>query len=166
MTAAAQFSYELIQPSARRRRWELQQSGKVQAVLEVPAFRPGARATFGDRRWSIQRRGAIRAQHVVLDASSREQLACVRPGRRRRRLEAGELVAEWRRLPGAAGFGFVTAGGERLVSARLRAGLMRSRGKIVVSERVREHDAVVLALLAAYLLIRRGEEQTASETPP
>ena len=164
MTAAPQFSYELIQPSARRRRWELQQGGEVRAVLEVPAFRPGARATFGDRQWSFKRRGAIRAEHVVLDAGSREQLACVRPGRRRRRLEAGELIAEWKRLPGAAGFGFVTDEGERLVSARLRAELMRSRGQIVVSKRVRERDAVMLALLAAYLLIRRGEEQTASES--
>jgi hypothetical protein len=162
MTAPGKHSYELIQPSARRRAWELRQGGEVRALLEVPAVRPGGRARFADQQWQIKRRGALRPDHVVLDGDSGEQLACLRGGRRRRRLELGEIVAEWKRLPRGLGYGFSTPEGERLVGARLRAGLLRSWGEISVSARLPERDAVMLAVLASYLLIRRGEEHSAS----
>jgi hypothetical protein len=85
-------TFTLVQPLARRREWELRRSGDVRAVLRIPTFRTGARAEAAGRSLSIERRGRLRAEHVVRDERTGEEVASLRRGV----LESGGKTLEWK----------------------------------------------------------------------
>lgn len=150
----------LVQASLRRE-WQLRHDGEVVATLRLPFFRRRAEAEAAGRRLAIERRG-IGAEHVVRDAATQERLARLRPEGRRRVLEVGDRTAEWRRPGRKEGHGFVGPDGEPLLRAKVSAGLMRTHGEVEVAEDVPEHEALVLAVLASFLLIRKAEDESAA----
>jgi hypothetical protein len=79
---------------------------------------------------------------------------------RRRVLRLDGVTAEWKRLDHKQGFGFVGSDGQPLLSARVRTGLLRSNGEVRIHG-VDDRRAIVAALLACYLLIRRNEQDAA-----
>jgi hypothetical protein len=82
-------AFALVQPLARRREWLLLNGDDVRAVLRIPAFRPGALAQADGRPLRIERRGHLRADYVVHDESTGEEVARLRREGRRRLLELG-----------------------------------------------------------------------------
>jgi hypothetical protein len=154
----------LVQPSARRREWEIRDGQEVRARLRLPMFRSGGLVQVRDERWRIERNGVVRPDYVLRDEPSGAEIARVRRDGRRRRLELEGQVAEWRKLGRGKGFGFVGEDGEPLVSGQVRSGFARSSGALAVDPRIAERDALAAAVLACFLLIRRNEEQAAAAT--
>lgn len=150
-------TWTLVQPTARRE-WELRRGTEVRASLRIPTFRSGARAETSDRRLRIQRAGGLRASYAVLDETSGAEIGRLRREGRRRVLELDGLIGEWRNLGRKHGFGFVGEDGDPFVTAKVRSGLLRSSGEVKVNANLDERAAIVAALLACYLLIRRNEE--------
>jgi hypothetical protein len=148
----------LAQPSSRRRQWELREGKSVLAVLRVPALRSGASAEAQNRSLGIERRGRLRADYVVRDETTGEEVAHLRREGRRRLLELRGWMAEWRHLGRKEGFGFVGPDGEPVVVAQVRSGAVRSTGTVRIAAGLDEQEATVAALLASYLLIRRNEQ--------
>jgi hypothetical protein len=117
---------------------------------------------------TIERRGWLRLEQVVRDGRTGDVVARVRQRRKQTVLELDGKTAEWRPLGSAVGkqlasmaeFGFVS-GGEPLLTARLTGGLVRLRGEITIAPALAEAEGLVLALLAAYLLIRGNEQAVA-----
>jgi hypothetical protein len=114
-------TWTLVQPSARKRRWELRRGTGPLCVLQIPSLRRGASIETADRRLWIRQQGRL--------------------GR---------------------SFGFARADGERLVTAKVRTGLLRSGGEVEVSPAVDGLASIVAAALSCYLLIRRNEQTAAS----
>src|SRR5262249_56451567 len=87
----------------------------------------------------------------------------VRPRRQGRRmlLEVDGRVAEWKRLGGRHGYGFLDLDGHPLLRAKLRGGVTPTSGEVEVSAGLAEGEGLIAALLACFLLIRK-HEQTAS----
>src|SRR5262249_19858855 len=101
----------VIQPSARKRAWHFDLGGEVLARLWIPSMRSGGRADVGDRRFRIVRQGRVRAEYVVRDESTREEVARLRREGRRLVLDQSGFVGEWKRLGRNEGFGFIGADG-------------------------------------------------------
>jgi hypothetical protein len=89
-------------------------------------------------------------------------LARVPPEGRRRLLELGDRAAEWKRLGRREGHGLVRPDGEPFLRAKVASGIARTTGEVEVAREVPAEDALVVALLASYLLIRKTEEEAAS----
>ena len=87
-----------------------------------------------------------------------DEVARLRRDGRRRILELGGRVTEWKRLGHRQGFGFVDQDGEPFLRAKVRSGLVRSSGEVMTDARLPDADATVAALLASFLLLRRNEE--------
>ena len=130
-------------------------------MLRIPTFRTGVRAEGAGRSLRIDRHGRVRARYAVVDEATDSVLARLEPDGRRRMLRLDGLTAEWKRLGHKHGFGFVDADGQTLLSARVRTGLIRSSGEVEINAPLDERQAIVGALLACYLLIRRNEEAAA-----
>jgi hypothetical protein len=75
------------------------------------------------------------------------------------------MTGEWRRLKDGA-IGAVAGDGTVLVRVKLRAGLLRSEGKVEVSTTVGARDTTAAALLAVYAALREGEERAAAVSAP
>jgi hypothetical protein len=146
----------LVQPSLRRE-WQLRRGDDVAATLRIPLFRSGAGADVAGRRLAIVRQGQMRSEYLVLDETTREQLARLRPEGRRRVLELGGRTAEWKRLGRKEGYGFVGADGEPFLRAKVTSGILHTNGEVEVADDVSDQDALVLALLGSYLVIRKAE---------
>jgi hypothetical protein len=56
MQATDGAAWTLVQPTGRRREWELRDGDGPLARLRIPTFRSGAEAEIGNRRLRIQRR--------------------------------------------------------------------------------------------------------------
>jgi hypothetical protein len=152
-------SWTLVQPSVRRRVWELRRGDdETVASLEMPVFRSTAHAETRDDRWRIERQRGPRAAYAVVDDRDGSEVARLRPERGRRLLELDGVVAEWKNLRRGRGFGFIDLEGEPLLTAKVRTGLLRSSGQLEIDQRLSERQATVAALLACYLLIRRNEQ--------
>lgn len=162
MTNGDASSYELVQPTARRREWQLRLGDEVRAVLRIPAFRSGGLAEIGDERLEIEQRGRLRPDYVVRDERTGQEVTRLRRDGRRLLLDLDGRAAEWKRLGRKEGFGFVAADAQPLVIAKVRSGLVRSSGHVSVGPGLAEREAIVAALLAAYLLIRRNEDEPAA----
>jgi len=65
----------LVQPSVRRREWELLEGEEVRATMRISPFRSGARAEASGRSLRIQRRPRLRATYVVRDETTGEDVA-------------------------------------------------------------------------------------------
>jgi hypothetical protein len=150
-------TWSLVQPSARRREWQLRRGDEQPAVLRIPVFRAGAEGGTADGGLRIERRGRLHHDYSVLDRSGRELARLESDGR----LSLDGVTAEWTRLGRGQGFGFVGAEGQTLLSARVRTGLLRSAGEVQAIG-LDERQAIVAALLACYLLIRRNEQAASS----
>jgi hypothetical protein len=151
----------LIQPSLRRE-WQLRHGDEVVAMLRIPLFRRGASADIAGRRLAIERHRGFRSQYLVRDETTREQLARLRPQGRRRLLELGDRSMEWKRLGRRDGHGFVGPDDTPLLRARVATGIARTTGEVEVADDVSEEDALVLALVASFLLIRKAEEKASA----
>jgi hypothetical protein len=149
-------TWTLVQPSARRREYELRDATGVVARLRVPVFRSGGEVEVGGRRLQIQRRGRLRSSYGVVDEASGGEIARVVREGRRRLLELDGRTYRWQRLGGS--FGFVGDDDQPLLTARVRSGLTRSSGEVAIGPGIDERHVVVPALLACYLLIRRNDE--------
>ena len=152
----------LEQRSVARRTWQLVEQGDVKAVLCIPLFRAGGRATAGDRHINIERRGHLRAAYAVREEATGTELARLRRRGAHITLALGDRNAEWQRLSRTDGFGFVAADGTVLLQAKVRSGILRTAGEIKINTRLTSCDAIVAALLAAYLLIRKMESEQAA----
>jgi hypothetical protein len=87
-----------------------------------------------------------------------EQLARFRPEGRHRILELGDQPAEWKHLGMGKGYGFVGPDGKPLLRAKVVSGIARTNGEVEVADDVPEQDALVAAVLASFLLIRKAED--------
>jgi hypothetical protein len=154
---------DLIQPSLRRE-WQLRRRDNVAATLRIPLFRRGASAESAGRRLEIVRQGGIRSEYLVRDETTQERLARLRPEGRRRVLEFADRTAEWKRLGRKEGHGFVGPDGEPFLRAKVTSGLFHTNGEVEIDDDVPEQDALALALLASYLLIRKAEEDASAAT--
>jgi hypothetical protein len=153
-------TWALVQPTARRREWELRRADELLAVLRIPMFRSGAQAEIGDRRLRIQRLGGLRGRYAVIDESTGGEVAGLRREGGQHVLEIDGLGWRSKRLRGR--FGFVDDADQPLVAAKVRSGLTRSSGELSVDPGADERQAVLAALLACYLLIRRNEQAAAA----
>jgi hypothetical protein len=151
----------LVQPTARRREWQLLRGAEPQASLRIPTFRSGARAKTPDGEIRIERRGRVRTSYALVDEATGHEVARLEPDGRRSVLQLDGLTAEWKRLGHKEGFGFVGPDGRPLLSARVRTGLFHSSGEVKVNPGLDARQALVASLLACYLLIRRSEEAAA-----
>ena len=141
----------LVQPT-RKREWELRQGDRLVAELQLPSMRRGGKASVGERELEIRVTGVLRVEHLVVDIQSGETVARVR----RNTLERPGLEdSTWKSLGRGKGRGFVGADGEPWLRAKVSSGFFRRTGQVEVEP---EHDVGLPALLAAYLLIRKAEE--------
>jgi hypothetical protein len=152
---------ELAQPSLRRE-WQFRHGEEVVATLWIPLFRRGAAAEVKERRLMIERAGGIRSEYAVRDTTSNEELARFRPQGLHHVLELGGHVAEWKSLGWNKGHGFVDSDGKPLAKAKVSSGIARTSGQIEVADDLPEQDALVAALVAAYLLIRKAEDASSA----
>jgi hypothetical protein len=149
----------LVQPG-RSRRWEIRRGEETLASLGLPTFRRGGRAEIDGRSLTIEVHGLFRTEHVISDQTG-EVLARVRPEGRRRVLELAGRELDWKSLGRRAGYGFVGRDGEPLLRAKVASGLFRTNGQLEIDQRLSRGDGALLALIAAYLLIRKTEEDAA-----
>ena len=147
-------TFTLVQPRARRREWELCRGDEVRAVLRLSTFRSGAEAEAAGRPLEIEQRGWWRPEYVVSDGRTDEAVARLR----RNELELGGRTLTWKRSR------FVDEDGEPLVAVKIRSGFVRSSGEVTVASAVPEQDALVMALLAMYLILRRNAAAVAGAT--
>ena len=147
----------LVQPSLRRE-WELRRNGQLAARMRLPLLRRGASLEVGTRELEIARVGGLRSEHAVRDTVTRQELVRQRGGK----VELGGRSAEWKRLGRKEGHGFVGSEGELLVRVKISTGLLHTNGEAEAGEGVAEWDALVLALLGCYLLIRKAEDEAAA----
>jgi hypothetical protein len=152
---------DLVQPSLRRE-WELRRGAEVAARLRITTFRRRGSAELADRSLEIAREGGMRSALVVRDTASQEPLARLRRVGKRRLLEIGDRTAEWKRLGRKEGHGFVDPEGQKLLRARISSGFLHTNGEVEAVEELPEQDAVVLALLASYLLIRKTDDDASA----
>jgi hypothetical protein len=152
----------LVQPSARRREWQLDGGGDVLARLWIPPLRPGARAEVAGEQLRIRRAGRLHADYVVRDESTGEAVARLRREGRRLLLDQDGSTAEWKRIGRKEGYGFVRPDGAPFVRAKLRSGLVRHSAEVEIAAAAKTQDALVAAVLASYLLIRKHEAESAS----
>ena len=152
----------VVQPSARRREWELRQGDESRARLRIPPVRSGARAEAAGQPLRIERHGHLKADYVVRDETTNDVVASLRRDGRRRLLELGGRESEWRRLGRKEGFGFVSPDGTPFLRAKLRSGLDRTSVEVQIGAGVADREALIAALLSCYLLIRKNDEEAAS----
>jgi hypothetical protein len=152
---------DLVQPSVRRE-WELRRGAEVAARLRIATFGRRGSAELADRSLEIVREGAMRSGLVVRDTTSQEPLAHLRRVGRRQLLEIGDRTAEWKRLGRKEGHGFVDPEGEQLLRAKISSGFLHTNGEVEAVKELPGQDAVVLALLASYLLIRKTEDDASA----
>jgi hypothetical protein len=146
---------ELVQPT-RRREWELRHGDERLGSLQLPAMRRGGKARVGDRELEIRANGFFKVEHLVVDAGTGDEVACVRQNT----LERPGLEESARKSLGRGkGHGFVAADGEPWLRAKVSSGLFRTTRQLEVAP---GHDVAVPAVLAAYLLIRTAEEVASS----
>jgi hypothetical protein len=110
----------------------------------------------------IERRGRLRAEYVVRDEAAGEDVARLYRDGRRRLLELGDGVVEWKRLGREEGFGLIGEDGQPILRAKRRSGLTHTSGEVQIDARVAGRSALVAALLACYLLIRKSGEEAAA----
>ena len=147
----------LVQPSLRRE-WWLRRGDEVVATLWIPLFRRRAAAEVAGRRLTFEREGGLRSTYLVRDELTGEQLARFRPEGRHRVLELGDQRAQWKHLGLGKGYGFVGPDGKPLLRAKVSSGIARTTGEVEVADDVSEQDALVAAVLASFLLIRKAED--------
>jgi hypothetical protein len=150
-------TFDLVQPTPRRE-WHLRRGDELVATLRLPVFRRGGRAELYGRRFAFRAEGVVRARHTIRDEATHEQLARVLPARGRQVVELGNRTGEWKRLARSAGHGVVGADGEPFFRGRVTSGLLRTNGELEVAPGLPDQEAGLLALLGAYLLIRKAEE--------
>lgn len=153
----------LVQLSARRREWHLKQGEEVRVRLRVPPVRSGARAEAAGRPLRIERHGRVRSEYVVRDETTGEEVAHLRHQGRRLVLELNGRVGEWKRLGRKEGFGFVGQDGKPFLRAKTRSsGFARTAGEVQIGAGVTEREALIAALLASYILIRKNDDEAAA----
>jgi hypothetical protein len=132
----------------------------VRAVLRLSTFRSAAEAEAAGRPLSIEKRGWWRPEYIVRNARTDEEVA--RLGRNE--LELGGKILRWKRLGRKGGSGFVDGSGEPLVAVKVKIAIVRFSGEVTVAAAVSEQDALVMALLAMYLLFNRSAAAVAGAT--
>jgi hypothetical protein len=125
------------------------------------AFLSGAHGEVKGRRLQIEQHGRVRPAYTVREVATGAEVARLRRDGHRSLVDIGGQTTEWKHLDRKQGFGLVTIDGMPLLRAKIRSGLVRSTGEIQIDASLLEHDAPVAALLAAYLLVRKNEQDTA-----
>ena len=90
----------LVQPT-RKREWQLRQGDHVVAELHLPALKRDGEARVGDRELELRVSGLLRPEHVLVDASTGEEVARVR----RKQVVLASEQAEWKSLGRGRGLG-------------------------------------------------------------
>ena len=151
----------LVQPSLRRE-WQLVRGDEVLATLWIQLFRRGGAAEIEGHRLKIEREGGLRSAYVIRHEETGEQLARVVPQGRKRVLELGDRTVAWKHLGLGKGHGFVGSDGEPLLRAKVSSGIMRTNGEVEVADDLPERDALVAAVVASFLLIRKSEDDASA----
>jgi hypothetical protein len=141
----------LVQPSLRRE-WHLVRGDDVVATLWVQLFRRAGTADVAGKRLRIEREGRLRTEYVV-----REE-----PRFRQRTLELADRRLAWKHLGRGEGYGFVGPDDEPLVRAKIASGIARTNGEVEVADGLPEQEAILAALMACILLIRKAEDVAAA----
>jgi hypothetical protein len=71
-------------------------------------------------------------------------------------------ASEWTRLGSGKGHGFVDADGEPVVRAKVASGIARTNGEVEVTDDLPGRDALVAAVIASFLLIRKAEDEASA----
>jgi hypothetical protein len=145
----------LLQPT-RRREWELRQGDELVAELSLPAMRSRGRGSAGGRELEIRTHGILRREHVVVDATTGEELARVHGHTVELR---GLESVDWKALGRGQGYGLVGPDREPWLRAKVSSGITRTSGQVEVAA---GHDPALPSLIAAYLLIRKTDEAAAA----
>ena len=133
----------------------------MRATVRVPVVRSGASVEAGQARWRAEREGSrFRPGHVLVDDAGGRALARLRREGRRSLFEVGGRSGDWRKLGRDEGHGAVEPDGTVFAAARVRSG-WRTVGTVEVGEALGDEDALAAAVLAAYLAIRKVEEDSA-----
>ncbi len=152
--------FDLVQPSAWRREWQLVSAGEVRARLRMPAIHGAPSLELAGRALLVERHERVRPDRVLRDPETGEVLATLHSEGRRLLLEQPAGAYEWKRLEQKGWYGFVDPAAGPVVRARIRSGL-RTTGSVEVERVLSGTDALVAALLACLLLIRKRDETTA-----
>jgi hypothetical protein len=145
----------LLQPT-RRREWEIRQGDELVAQLSLPVMRSGGRGSAGGRELEIRTHGVLRREHIVVDATTGEELARVHGHTVELR---GLETADWKSLGRGQGYGLVGPDGEPWLRAMAKSSTFRTTGQV---ETAAGHDPALPSLIAAYLLIRKADEAAAA----
>jgi hypothetical protein len=131
-------------------------SPRRRGARSAPAvdLRSGAEAEAAGRPLSIEQRGWWRPEYVVRDGRADEEIARLR----RNELELGGKTFKWKRTR------FLDASGEPLLTVKVKSGLFRSSGEVTVAADLPEQNALVLALVTVYLILRRKAAAVAGAT--
>jgi hypothetical protein len=150
----------LAQPGLRRV-WELRRDDEAVATLQIPLIRRGAELGIGTRKLAIEA-GLLGGPLVVRDRATGEEQARIGREGWRRVLELDGRRTAWKSLGWGSGHGFVGSDDEPLARGKVSSGLMHTNGEIEIADGVPEHEALLVAALAAYLLIRKAEDDSSA----
>ena len=100
----------------------------------------------------------LRREDVLRDEAGALELARLRREGRRRLLAVGGREGEWKRLKRNQGYAAVALDGTHLVEGQARSG-WRTTGAVSVDDTLAVRDALAAAVLAAYVLILKQEEE-------
>jgi hypothetical protein len=154
MDDATSTKLALEQPT-RKRKWQLRRGDEVVAELELPSVRRGGKGRVGVREVAFEVRGLFRVEHAVTELAGGAELARVRGGK----VELEGEALQWRSLGRGQGYGLQDRAGGTVLRGKVSRGLTRTTGQVEVEA---GRDAGLPALLAAYLLIRKAEEDEAA----
>ncbi len=142
-----------MQPSLRRE-WELHRDGELAARMRLPLIRRGASVDLGARELKIGRVGGLRSE---TPSPARSWCASVAARSRWASDPPSGSASAARKATDSSG-----PEGELLVWVKISGGLLHTNGEAEAGEAVAEQDALVLALLGSYLLIRKAEDEASA----
>jgi hypothetical protein len=152
---------QLVQPGLRRS-WELRRGEDVVATLRIPLIRRGAEIELGGLKLALEPSGLTGTSLVVRDTATNEERVRIARESLHRVLELGGQRTQWRSLGWGSTYGFVGADGEPLARGKVSQGITRTNGEIEVADSVPEDEALLAAVLTAYLLVRKAEDNTSA----
>lgn len=119
-----------------------------QAELRIPLFRLTAHGTVAGRAVRIEVQRDV--ERVIRDERTGDEIAHLRPGEL---LTFGGVEAKWKYLGPRQGYAFVAKDGRPLLHVKRRRG-WRWLAEVQVDEAMAELQALVISLVAVYLLMK------------
>ena len=111
---------------------------------------------------AIEPSGLIGTSLAVRDTATGEERTRVARESLHRVLELNGKRTEWRSLGWSGTYGFVDSDGNPLVSGKVSPGLTRTSGEIKVADDMAQDEALLAAVLTAYLLLRKADDNASA----